>query len=321
MGTDISPKIRTGGPGPGGSSGGGASGDEDEEPEEQTSLDDYADDAEITDRQGETIDERRERLEEVLDDELDVEDSHQFGSHTRGTMVGPLDENSDTDIMVVLDEDVHGQWTADENGARNCLQAVKRTLEKRYPNSEVSIDRNVVAVKFHDFTAEVAPAFKRGDGYVIPDTYSEGRSWVKTNPRQYKQQFDAVDQARAGRLQKVARVAKKFNDNHGQPVSSYHMEVMAYHYVRTHSDKNASTEELVEGFMEQLPQRISNGTREPVYGDRVDAHMDREERREAIKAARQARKQVWRANRLRRQGNTEAAEEAYSDAIGEDIDQ
>lgn len=319
MGSGISPKTG-GGPGPGGGTGSGTSSD-DEEPKEQTSLDDYADDAGITDRQGETIDERRKRLEDVLADELDVEDSHQFGSHTRGTMVGPLNEDSDTDIMVVLDEDEHGQWTRDENGARNCLQAVKRALEKRYPNSEVSIDRNVVAVKFHDFTAEVAPAFKRGDGYVIPDTYSGGRSWVQTNPRQYKNQFDAVDQARDGRLKKVARVAKKFNENHGKPVSSYHMEVMAYHYVRTHPDKDASTEELVEGFMEQLPQRISNGTREPVYGDRVDAHMEPEERRDAIQTARTARKQMRRANRLRRQGNLGAAEEAYSEAIGEDIDE
>lgn len=320
MGTDIAPNTG-GGLGSSSSTGGRSSGDEDEEPEEQTSIDDYADDVGITDRQGQTIEERRERLENVLNEALDVEDSHQFGSHTRGTMVGPLDEDSDTDIMVVLAEDEHGQWARDKNGAQNCLQAVKRALEKRYPNSEVSIDRNVVQVKFHDFTAEVAPAFKRGDGYVIPDTYSEGRSWVKTNPRQYKQQFDAVDQARGGRLKKVARVAKKFNDNHGKPVSSYHMEVMVYHHVRTHPDKNVSTEALVEGFMEQLPQRISNGTQEPVYGDRVDANMDSKERREAIKAARTARKHMRRANRLRRQGNIEAAEEAYSEALGEDIDQ
>lgn len=319
MGTDISPRTGTGGSGADGSA--SSVDEENEGVGEQTSINDFADDVEITERQGETIDERRQRIEDVLDDNLDVVDSHQFGSHTRGTMVGPLDENSDTDIMVVLDKGEHGEWMRDGKGARNCLQAVKRALEKRYPNSEVSIDRNVVAVKFHDFTAEVAPAFRRGEGYVIPDTYSEGRSWVQTNPRRYKQQFEAVDKARDGRLQKVARVAKKFNDNHGRPVSSYHMEVMAYQYVRSHPDKSASTEELIEGFVEQLPQRISNGTREPVYGQRVDEHMDTGERREAIETARKAREHVRRANRLRRQGNIKAAEEAYGEAIGEDINQ
>lgn len=319
MGSGISPRSRSRGTGPVGG-GGGPGSSAAEQDNEQTSIDDYADETEITDRQGERIDERRQRLDDVLDEELEVEDSHQIGSHTRGTMVGPLDEESDTDVMVVLDEEEHGQWRRDENGAQNCLQAVKRSLERRYPNSDVSIDRNVVAVKFHDFTVEVAPAFRSGDGYVIPDTYSEGRSWVQTNPRQYKNQFDAVDQARGGRLQKVARVAKKFNDNNGSPVSSYHMEVMAYHYVRTHPNKDASTEELVEGFFEQLPRRISNGTREPVYDQRVDEHMGPDERREAIETAREARKHIRRGSRLRRQGNADAADEAYSEAVGEEVD-
>ncbi|WP_330630845.1 CBASS oligonucleotide cyclase [Halocatena halophila] len=291
-----------------------------EQDDDQTSIDEYADKAGITDRQGKLIDERRQRLDDVLDEELEVEGSHQFGSHTRGTMVGPLDQDSDTDIMVVLDESEHGQWRQDENGARNCLQAVRRALDKRYPNSDVSIDRNVVAVKFHDFTAEVAPAFRTRNGYVIPDSYSEGQSWMKTNPRQYKNQFDAVDQARGGRLQKVARIAKKFNDSNGSPVSSYHAEVMAYHYVRTHPNKDASTTELVEGFFEQLPRRISNGTREPVYDQRIDAEMDPGERREAIEMAREAREHVRRASRLRREGDADAADKAYHEAIGEGVD-
>ena len=165
MGTGISSPSSSGGGG-----GGITSGDTD-----QTSLDDYAEDAGPTERQGQTIDERRERLQNILEDELDIVESHQFGSFTRGTMVGPMDEDSDTDVMFVLDEDAHGQWTRGENGAKNCLRAVKRVLEQRYPNSEVSIDRNVVAVKFHDFTVEVAPAFRDGSGgYRIPDTYSGG---------------------------------------------------------------------------------------------------------------------------------------------------
>lgn len=287
----------------------------------QTSLDEYADDAGPTQRQGETIDGRRERLQDALEEELDIVESHQFGSFTRGTMVGPLDEDSDTDVMVVLDETSHSQWAQGENGARNCLRAVKRQLQKRYPNSTVSIDRNVVAVKFHDFTVEVAPAFRDGSGgYRIPDTYSGGRSWVRTDPRGYKQRFQAVDQARGGRLKKVARVAKKFKENRDLPVSSYHMEVMAYNYVHNHPNKQASTEELVEGFFEQLPQRLSNGTRDPVNRDRVDANMDRSNRREAIEQAQDAREKVREAQEHRQQGDAEAADEKYSEAVGEGVD-
>lgn len=310
MGTTISPPSSSDDTEPDASS--GAS--------DQTSLDEYADDVSPTTRQGRTIDQRRERLEQILEDKLDIVESHQFGSFTRDTMVRPLDEESDTDVMFVLDEGSHGQWAQTENGARNCLQAVKRALEKRYPNSDVSIDRNVVAVQFHDFTVEVAPAFRdSGGGYRIPDTYSSGRSWVRTDPRGYKQRFDAVNEARNGNLKRVARVAKKFRQNHNVPVSSYHMEVMAYQYVHNHPDKQASTEELVEGFFKQLPQRLSQGTRDPVNRDRVDENMDRTSRREAIKTARKAREKMQRAKNHRQEGNPEEADKEYSEALGEEV--
>ncbi len=286
----------------------------------QTSLDDYADETGPTNRQGKTINERRERLEQILEEEMEVVESHQFGSFTRGTMVGPLSEDSDTDVMFVLSREKHGKWERGENGSSNCLRAVKRALEKRYPNSNVRIDRNVVSVQFSDFTVDVAPAFKDGTGgYKIPDTYSEGRSWVRTNPRGYKQRFEAVDNARGGKLQKVARVAKKFRENRNVPVSSYHMEVMAYDYVHNHPNKNASTEELVEGFVEELPRRISRGTRDPVNGDRLDSNMDRSNRKEAIRRAKAARKQMRDARDRRQDGDSEGANEKYGDALGEDL--
>jgi len=310
MGTGISSPGSSGG-GEVGSAMGGT---------DQTSLDDYAENAGPTERQGQTIDERRERLQEILESELNIIESHQFGSFTRGTMVGPMDEDSDTDVMFVLDEAAHGQWIEGENGSRNCLRAVKRALQDKYPNSEVSIDRNVVAVQFHDFTVEVAPAFRdHSGGYRIPDTYSEGQSWVRTDPRGYKQRFDAVNQARGGNLEKVARVAKKFRQSQNVPVSSYHMEVMAYQYVRNHPNKDASTEDLVEGFFEQLPQRLSRGTRDPVNNDRVDGKMDRKARRQAIRDARRARKHIQEARSYREKGDTEKADEKYGEAIGEGV--
>ncbi|QLG28184.1 nucleotidyltransferase [Halorarum halophilum] len=288
---------------------------------EQTSLDDYANETGPTNRQGETINERRERIQQILEEEMDIVESHQFGSFTRGTMVGPLSEDSDTDVMFVLSREEHGKWERGKNGSRNCLRAVKRALEKRYPNSKVSIDRNVVSVQFHDFTVDVAPAFRDGTGgYKIPDTYSKGRSWVRTNPRGYKQRFEAVDSARGGRLQKVARVAKKLRENRNIPISSYHMEVMAYDYVHNHPNQDASTEELVEGFVEELPRRVSRGTRDPVNGDRLDSNMDRSNRKEAIKKAKTARKRMREASEHRRRGESEAANEKYGDALGEDID-
>ncbi|AUV84562.1 hypothetical protein C2R22_23800 (plasmid) [Salinigranum rubrum] len=43
-----------------------------------------ADDAKITERQGETINERLESLDEVLGDKVPVKERHMIGSFTRG---------------------------------------------------------------------------------------------------------------------------------------------------------------------------------------------------------------------------------------------
>jgi len=56
-----------------------------------------------------------------------------------------------------------------------------------------------------------------------------------------------------------------------------------------------------------------------VYDQRVDEHMGPKERREAIETAQEARKHVRQAQRLRRQGNDDAADEAYSEAVGEEV--
>jgi len=44
---------------------------------------------------------------------------------------------------VVLDEEEHGDWAKDGGGTRNALPNIKRTLQKKYPNHEVYIDRSV----------------------------------------------------------------------------------------------------------------------------------------------------------------------------------
>lgn len=291
------------------------------EQEIEEAVDDHAEDRGITDRQAETIDERREGVEEILEDELDVVESHQYGSHSRGTMTGPVDENSDADVMFVLSDEERRRYMNDGDGARNVLRKVKRAIKNdpRYDNTEVSIDRNVVAIKYHDVTMEVTPAFRDGSGgYHIPDTYQEGRSWVRTNPRQYKNQFEASDKARGGRVKKLARIAKDYNDRNGKPVSSYHMEVMAYQFARSRP-KDEPVDKLVDGFFERLPSKVRQGTREPVYGDRIDENMPREKKRGAISTSKKARKHIRRAKELKEQGKTEEAKEEYRKVLGDDF--
>jgi hypothetical protein len=302
--------------------------EEDDEPERpeceqeiEEAVEDHADERGITDRQAKTIDQRRARIEGKLEDHLDVVESHQYGSHSRGTMTGPIDENSDADVMFVLSDEERKRYKNGKDGARNVLRRFKRAIENdpRYANTEVSIDRNVVAVKYHDVTMEVTPAFRDGSGgYHIPDTYQEGRSWVQTNPRQYKNEFQASNEARGGRVEKLARIAKAYNDRRGKPVSSYHMEVMAYQYARTQA-KDEPMDKLVDGFFERLPSKVRHGTREPVYGDLIDENIPRKKKRGAIKTAKKDRKHIRRAKKLKEEGKPEEAEKEYQKVLGDDF--
>ena len=282
-------------------------------------CEEYADDLEITEQQGEDVVERRDRLRQVLDDVFDIDEEHIFGSLTRGTIVGPLTPESDTDAMFVLDSDAHGDWLEQDNGDRDCLRAIKRAIENspNYAKTEVSIDRNAVAVEFSDFTVDVVPAFSRGGDYVIPDTYEGGQSWVRTNPRQYKQQFEATNEAHTGNLAKLARMAKAYNEDCNTSVSSYHVELMAYDYVRSRPNTDAPLDTLVNGFFEDLPRRLSSSVHDPATRQRVDSGLSSDDRLSAIDSARTARERIERARQLTRKGELEGAREAYRDVLGD----
>jgi hypothetical protein len=289
----------------------------DSEQELEGDCEDYADDLEITDQQGEDVADRRDRLREVLDSVFDIDEEHIFGSLTRETLVGPLTPESDTDAMFVLDTDVHGDWLDRANGDRDCLRAIKRAIENdpNYAKTDVSIDRNAVAVEFSDFTVDIVPAFSRGSDYVIPDTYEGGQSWVRTNPRQYKQQFEATNEAHDGNLAKLARMAKAYNEDCDTSVSSYHTELMAYDYVRSRPNTDAPLDTLLNGFFKDLPSRLSSGVHDPATDQRVDAGLSTDDRLDAIEAAQTARERIKQAEQLTHEGNLDEAREAYRDVF------
>jgi len=281
-----------------------------------------SEEAKVSENEGKKVAERREEVRDALEGELEIEEEHIYGSLTRGTLVGPLDQDSDTDVMFVLDRDKHGDWMRDpDNGPRNSLRRVKRSLQNdpRFKDAEISIDRNVVAIQFNDFTVEVAPAFRQGDDYVIPNTYQEGSGWVRTNPRQYKNQFEAVNNSRNGNLAKLARLAKKYNENTGKNISSYHMEVMAYDFIRSRSYQDEPIDKLVDQFFEQLPERLSSGTYDPATGQKIDDGLQNEQRENAISDARSAREKLRQARESKNK-NENNAEKHYEEVVDGDIE-
>jgi hypothetical protein len=304
---------------------------------------DHVEEAGITDRQAKTISDRRDVLVDILSEDMEIEDSQLIGSYTRGTMVGPLKQDSDADVMVVLDAEEHRQWIEQENGPRNCLNAIKRRIKNnpRFSDTEVQVNQNVVQVKYHDSTIEIAPAFRynevphadhptRGfdlfndasDGYAIPDTHGR-QSWQGTNPRKYKQMFEARDQSHNGKVSGLTRAMKKWSENNNVPVRSYHMETMVYNYFEEKARRGEpvpdSYENLTRDFVETLPDRVQGTTKEPVYDEAVDEGMSRSEKQEAAKKAAQARQKLKEAQRLKKAGKTEEAKQKLREVHRDDF--
>lgn len=306
-----------------------------------SSYRDYSQEVDITNRQKKTISERRDNIINILEENLDIKESSLMGSFTRGTMTGPIDENSDADILLVLDSETHGDWAEQEKGPRNALNAIKRNIlnKPQFSDTPVNIRRNVVQVKYSDVTVEVAPAFdydqvphadspKGGlfgifqdtsDGYAIPDTHGE-QSWQGTNPRKYKKMFQATDRTHDGRLSDLTRTMKKWKDEEDLPVRSYHMEIMVYNYfedkAKTGDNVPESYEELTQEFMDELSVRIKEPAKEPVYGESVDKGTSDKERKEVSKEAEKAKNKLDEAQELRKAGKEEEAKEKLKEVHG-----
>lgn len=309
----------------------------------EESYEDHAQKTQITDRQAKTISNRRDVIVDILSEDMEIEDSQLIGSYTRGTMTGPLKKDSDADVMIVLSAEEHRQWTEQKNGPQNCLRAIKRRIQNdpRFSQTEVTVDQNVVKVKYHDSTIEVAPAFRysevphadhpsggisglftdASDGYAIPDTHGR-QSWQGTNPRQYKQMFEARDEAHNGKVSALTRTMKKWSENNDSGVRSYHMETMVYNYFEEKARRGEkvpdSHEEVTRDFVSTLPRRMKKGgAKEPVYDEKVSSGMGWRERRQAAKKAKQASKKLEEAKRLKEEGRTEEAKEKLKEVHGE----
>lgn len=305
------------------------------------SYEEFAEEVGITGRQGEMIAGRRDVIESILDDSLGVKDTQLMGSFTRGTMVGPLNADSDADMMVVLDANEHRDWIGQENGPSNALRAVKRRIksDRRFSRTEVSIDQNVVQVKYNDSMMEISPAFdysevpraehprsgfnlfnSANDGYAIPDTHG-GDSWMGTNPRAYKNEFEARDQAHDGKVSGLTRMVKKWSEKNDVPIRSYHAEVMVHNHfaekATTGETVPESYHDLTGEFMSSLPDRLSGTTKEPIYGEAVDGGLSDADRTEAIEKARTATATLDEAAKAKENGDVDLAKEKLREEYGE----
>lgn len=262
--------------------------------------------------------EGKQEIESLLEKHFEIEGNHMFGSLTRGTIVGPLDENSDADIMYVLDKDKHKKWIEESDGAEECLDAFKEALEDKILNAEsVKIDRNVVTVQFSDYKIEVAPSFNHPQGgYMIPDLDADSRQWIRTAPRMYKEMFESVDRKHGGDLKKMVRNVKTWADNNNVPTRSYHLEAIAFQHMKSFPS-DVHIDIATEDFFANLPQYLRSSFKDPaIQEEHLDEYLDDGDRRHALEKAQEAREKMMDAREMKENGDGNSAVEKLDELFG-----
>lgn len=159
------------------------------------------------------------------------ETDHSFyiGSWAKETAIRPP---RDVDVYFLLPPAVHARF---EGYARNrqsaLLQEVKAVLMRKYPNTDMSGDGQVVLVRFASYSVEVVPAFALTNGrYWICDTHNDG-SYKQTDPWAEVRHLDAVDKSNNGNLRPLIRMLKAWQAWCATPIKSFQLELLAAEFL------------------------------------------------------------------------------------------
>lgn len=156
----------------------------------------------------------------------------QVGSFGRKT---GIDGISDLDMLYIMPK---SQWDDYNiaNGQYKLLGDVKAAIRKRYPFTDVRVDRLVVTVTYQDFHVEVQPVFEQDDqSYRYPDT-KNGGSWKTTKPRPEMHAVAQLDEAKNCNLRRLCKMARAWKNKHGVGMGGLLLDTLAYNFLSSTSE-------------------------------------------------------------------------------------
>ncbi len=150
----------------------------------------------------------------------------QVGSFGRKTGINGI---SDLDILYFMPK---GKWdTYKDSKQLNLLQDVKSAILKRYPKTEVRVDRLVVTITYTDFHIEVQPVFEQDDGsFKYPDT-KDGGNWKITKPREEMEAVSKLDADKNSNLKRLCKMARAWKNKHGVEMGGLLIDTLAYNFL------------------------------------------------------------------------------------------
>jgi len=151
-------------------------------------------------------------LDELEDEEID--NGLIVGSVGRTTAVRNV---SDFDYIFSLPSEVYRRFDSYEgNGQSALLQEIKNELLKRYPNTKIKGDGQVVVIDFSDGgKIELVPAFEQSDGnFKYPDSRNGG-SWKTTKPKPEIEKSKSLNSNFNNHFSNLTRLIRQWKNHMG----------------------------------------------------------------------------------------------------------
>lgn len=172
---------------------------------------------------------------------LDSTGAYRFyvGSYGRNTAIPSV---SDVDLLYELPPALYYKYRAYQtNGQSALLSAVRTSLRKTYPTSEIAGDGQVVVIHFNDgIKFEILPAFKNpDDSYTFADS-NNGGSWKTCKPKQEMAACSALDSSCNGNLVELSRMVRAWRDRNEVPISGMLIDTLAYQFIENWAFRDMS---------------------------------------------------------------------------------
>lgn len=167
----------------------------------------------------------KKNLREYFGDE--IKEQFVFGSYSRRTILPrKYDERSDVDYMVVFSQK--------DAVPQTYLDRLRRFAEDRYSRTEICQSNPTIILSLNHIRFELVPAISHwwSSKYKIPAKASDYKSWIATNPDEFKETLLVRNEEEESRLKPLIRLMKSWNSHHNYPFESYELEqlVVAHDY-------------------------------------------------------------------------------------------
>ena len=169
------------------------------------------------------------------DTESKTDNTLRVGSFGRKTAIDGI---SDLDMLYAMPKTKWDDYNK-VGGQSKLLTDAKDAILKRYPTTNVRVDRLVVTVTYTNFHVEVQPVFEQDDGsFKYPDT-KNGGSWKFTKPKEETKAVVDMDAAKSSNLRRLCKMARAWKNKHGVAMGGLLIDTLAYNFLGSTTEYDA----------------------------------------------------------------------------------